>query len=267
MKKSIRPALVVLCVVVGIGLLLAVVRYDGIPCKKAASPDAYDNTTTQRQPETDSTAPTQTQPVQPLDIAVIENRENEFVFDVSITDYIDGFNRLYFQDTGNYFLRERSQWQCFSYDSAIHSPYATDCYYFMEEDVDTEPTISVYVPATGDYIQEITINFDEHSYTDSAFAKYQQLCFYTMKVFFPTLDDRDIQDLCTQIIALGQQHVYDSDAWYSSTSVPYACFYRDGIGVYPYFAIGDYEYFCIIPVTESTLQEWTEKGVWVNEIG
>ncbi len=40
----------------------------------------------------------------------------------------------------------------------------------------------------------------------------------------------------------------------------------EGIGVYPYFAIGDWEHFCIIPVTEETVTEFGEKGVQIHEI-
>lgn len=50
----------------------------------------YDGAITQ-QLLTDSTEPPQTYPTIKLDIAVIENRENELVFDISIKDYIDSF--------------------------------------------------------------------------------------------------------------------------------------------------------------------------------
>lgn len=227
----------------------------------------YDGAIT-RQYLMDTTVPPQTDPIPKLDIAVTENRENELVFDISIKDYIDSFNSFYFQNAERKFLADADQWQCFTYDSAIHSPYETDCYYFREdENIYNEPTISVYVPSNADYIQEITINFDEHGYTESGFAQYKQLCYCTMKVFFPDLDDTEIQELCIQIITLGNQNVFDSDAWYSSTSVPYALFYKDGIGIYPYFAIGDWEHFCIIPVTENTIQTFEEKGVLIYEIG
>lgn len=226
----------------------------------------YDGAITQ-QLLTDSTEPPQTHPTIKLDIAVIENRENELVFDISIKDYIDSFNSFYSQSTDRYFLRDADQWKRFTYDSSIHSPYETDCYYFVEdEDIYNEPTISVYVPSNADYIQEVNIDFDEHGYTESGFAQYKQLCYCAMKVFFSDLNDTEIQNLCTQIITIGNQNVFDSDAWYSSVSVPYALFYKDGIGVYPYFAIGDWEHFCIIPVTENTIQEFKEKGVLIYEI-
>ncbi|MCI6850047.1 MAG: hypothetical protein MR883_00850, partial [Clostridiales bacterium] len=75
-----------------------------------------------------------------------------------------------------------------------------------------------------------------------------------------------IYGLCTEIITLGNQNVFSSDAWYGRGAVPYALFYKDGIGIYPYFAIGDWEHFCIIPVTEETVAEFKQKGVEIHEI-
>lgn len=49
-------------------------------------------------------------------------------------------------------------------------------------------------------------------------------------------------------------------------SVPSVLFHKNGIGVYPYFAIGDWERFCIIPVTEELLTEFAQKGVELHEI-
>lgn len=43
-------------------------------------------------------------------------------------------------------------------------------------------------------------------------------------------------------------------------------FHKDGIGVYPYFAIGDWEHFCIIPVTEEIIAEFEKKGAQIHEI-
>ena len=193
----------------------------------------------------------------------MENRENELVFTISISDYIRSYNSCYCRN----YLTPASQWQCYTYDSAIHSDHETKYYFFTEdENVHSLPTITVYVPANGDYIQQITVNFDEHSYTEPGYAQYKEMCYYTLKVFFPELTYETIYDLCTEIITLGNQNVFSSDAWYGSGAVPYALFYKDGIGIYPYFAIGDWEHLCIIPVTEETVAEFKQKGVEIHEI-
>lgn len=92
------------------------------------------------------------------------------------------------------------------------------------------------------------------------------MCYYTMKVFFPNLPDESILDLCSEIIAMGNQNVFSSDEWYDKDAVPFVLFHKDGIGVYPYFAIGDWEHFCIIPVTEEIIAEFEKKGAQIHEI-
>ena len=197
----------------------------------------------------------------------MENRKNELVFTISTSDYVESYNSYYKIDYCRSLLPPVSQWQCFTYDSAIHSEYETKCYSFTEDEhVYSLPTITVYVPTNDDYIQQITVNFDEHSFTQSGFEQYKEMCYYTMKVFFPDLPDARIMDLCTEIVALGNQNVFSSDEWFSKNAVPFALFYREGIGVYPYFAIGDWERFCIIPVTEEAVTEFGEKGVQIHEI-
>lgn len=212
----------------------------------------------------------ETQPqieIKDLDIAVMENRENELVFDVSIDDFIDSYNSFWNQDHDWTYLKPSSEWQWYLYDTAIHSSYETFYVYFTEDDqIYPQSTVSVYVPSNGNYIQEITINFDEHSYSESGYEQYKQICFYTLKVFFPDLSDDSIMDLCMEAITLGNENVFTSDEWYSSDSVPCALFYKDGIGVYPYFAIGDWEHFCIIPVAQETIDSYEQKGVEIYEI-
>ena len=287
MKKRIRIALFAICMVIGMNfLLIGCFRY-AVDHRKtirdtSVSPDGkYELTLIEiGEPmwpfgpasgrltldnEAESTA-SQVE-TGALGIQVMENRKNELVFTISTSDYVESYNSYYKIDYCRSLLPPVSQWQCFTYDSAIHSEYETKCYSFTEDEhVYSLPTITVYVPTNDDYIQQITVNFDEHSFTQSGFEQYKEMCYYTMKVFFPDLPDARIMDLCTEIVALGNQNVFSSDEWFSKNAVPFALFYREGIGVYPYFAIGDWEHFCIIPVTEETVTEFGEKGVQIHEI-
>ena len=287
MKKHIRIALFAICVVIGMNfLLIGYFRY-AVDHRKtirdtSVSPDGkYELTlieigepvwpfgSASGRLTLDNEAESTASQVEngALDIQVMENRKNELVFTISTSDYVESYNSYYKVDYCRSLLPPVSQWQCFTYDSAIHSEYETKCYSFTEDEhVYSLPTITVYVPTNDDYIQQITVNFDEHSFTQSGFEQYKEMCYYTMKVFFPDLSDARIMDLCAEIIALGNQNVFSSDEWFSKNAVPFALFYREGIGVYPYFAIGDWEHFCIIPVTEETVTEFGEKGVQIHEI-
>ena len=287
MKKRIRIALFAICVVIGMNfLLIGCFRY-AVDHRKtirdtSVSPDGkYELTlieigepvwpfgSASGRLTLDNEAESTASQVETgaLDIQVMENRENELVFTISTSDYVESYNSYYKVDYCRSLLPPVSQWQCFTCDSAIHSEYETKCYSFTEDEhVYSLPTITVYVPTNDDYIQQITVNFDEHSFTQSGFEQYKEMCYYTMKVFFPDLSDARIMDLCAEIVALGNQNVFSSDEWFSKNAVPFALFYREGIGVYPYFAIGDWEHFCIIPVTEETVTEFGEKGVQIHEI-
>ena len=284
MKKHIRIALFAICVVIGMNfLLIGYFRY-AVDHRKtiSVSPDGkYELTlieigepvwpfgSASGRLTLDNEAESTASQVEngALDIQVMENRKNELVFTISTSDYVESYNSYYKVDYCRSLVPPVSQWQCFTYDSAIHSEYETKCYSFTEDEhVYSLPTITVYVPTNDDYIQQITVNFDEHSFTQSGFEQYKEMCYYTMKVFFPDLSDARIMDLCAEIVALGNQNVFSSDEWFSKNAVPFALFYREGIGVYPYFAIGDWEHFCIIPVTEETVTEFGEKGVQIHEI-
>lgn len=192
---------------------------------------------------------------------------NEALFTISAEDFIRSFNYLFACDFGSHYFPPLEEWAGRSYNSGIHSRYPTMQFWFSEdENIFTLPTVTVYTPMEERCIQEITINFDEHSYTETGFQRYKQLCSYTLRVFFPTLSEEVVSQLCDQVISVGNQNVFDSDAWYGSGAVPCALFYKDGVGIYPYFAIGDWQRFCVIPVTDEIINGFEQKGVELYEI-
>lgn len=201
------------------------------------------------------------------DVTVMENREGELVFSGSMEEFIDCYNSLYERDHDRTYLTPAAQWYCSTASAAIHSEHETWIYTFTEdENVHSLPRITVYVPTNGTYIQEITVDFDEHSYSDTSYALYEQMCRYTLGVFFPDLEDAQLGALWEEVVRAGNINVFSSEEWYDSGCMPCALYYRDGIGVYPYFAIGDWMRFCIIPVTQETISAFEEKGVEIHEI-
>lgn len=202
-----------------------------------------------------------------LDIAAMENRENELVFNVSIDDFIDSYNSFYKNDHNRNYLTPSAEWQCRTYDTAIHSNHETKIFRFTEDEkVHLLPTITVYVPTNGEYIQEITVDFDGHGYTEAGFELYEQLCFYTLKVFFPALAEEQIIALYQEANRAGDLNVFPNEEGYAGGCVPSVLYYKDGIGVYPYYAIGEWAHLCIIPATESVINGFKDKGVEIHEI-
>ncbi len=199
-----------------------------------------------------------------LDINVLDNRENELVFNVSIDDYIESYNGYCWEDQFMHYLLPSKDWQTCTEETSVHSAHETRLYYFREEEnVWSLPTITVYAPTNADYIQEINVNYDWHSHTKPMHDLYKEMCFYTLKVFFPDFSDEQIKNLYSEVN--GSLHA-PSDEWYSSDSVPHAVFYKGAIGIYSYSAIGSFQSLCIIPVTQETVETLKQKGSEIYEI-
>lgn len=239
---------------------------DGNVIESGTKSEADEQNTDLEQKETE-TILEQKAEIKKLDINVLNNREDELVFNISIDDYIDSYNGYYWSDNKARYLLPSDEWRTQIYDTSIHSNHETIYYYFTEdEELWTLPTISVYVPIDKDYVQEITINFDWHSYTENMYELYEQMCFYSLKAVFSELTDEQIINLYSEANSLGYENVFSSEEWYSKDSVPYVLFYKDNVGVYPYFAIGSWQRLCIIPVTEYTINEFKKKGVKIYEV-
>lgn len=207
--------------------------------------------------------------IKKLDISVLDNREDELVFNISIDDYIESYNSYYQNDKKSRYLLPSSNenWRRQVLNTSIHSKHETVYYNFTEnKKVWSLPTISVYIPTNCDYIQEITLDFDDHSYTETKYKLYEEMCYYTLKVFFPELSDDKITQLYTTLNSLAYDNIFPYEQGYGSNPAPCALYHRDGIGLYPYFAIGECVHLCIIPVTKETINDFEKKGVEIYEI-
>ena len=148
-----------------------------------------------------------------LEINVIENRQDELVFDISIDDYIDAYNALY-----------RS--------GKIHSAHETAVYTFAEDkSILTIPTITVYAPADKQYISEITVNFDDHGYSEELYDLYDEMCFYTLKVFLPELQDEELISLRDAVNLSAYEDWFQNEDGYRYERVDghMVCVYRPNV--------------------------------------
>lgn len=197
-----------------------------------------------------------------------ENRKNELVFNISADDFIESYNSLYAVKNKSAYLSAIEHWQKSSEETGIHSDYETNIYRFTEDEkLWALPTISIYTPSNNISVEEITVNFDWHSYTENLYEQYKSMCYYTLKTVLPNLADKQIINLYTKANDSGYEHCFSSDEWYANGRLPTEMFYKDNICVYSYFAIGSSQRLCIIPVTEETIAGFKEKGVIVYEIG
>lgn len=194
-----------------------------------------------------------------LETAFRENREGEFVFSFSIDEFIDRYNGFYRADRGKTYLAPSLEWRTYNYGRAIHSDF--DCCYYnfsKDETILPFPTVSVYTPSGSDYVHEIMLNFDDHSYTDALYKAYGELCFYTLKALLPDLADDEITALYTALNDLAYEHLTTVN--YTPESVPYAVYCRGNVALYPYFAIGESMHLCIIPAAQQYLAKMEQGG-------
>ncbi len=69
---------------------------------------------------------------------------------------------IYFEDNGENYLRSELQWTMFVNENSPFSERESRYYRLnYDESILTFPTISVYMPASKDYMQGITIDSDE----------------------------------------------------------------------------------------------------------
>lgn len=210
------------------------------------------------------TAPEEENVVAALDVTTIKNEDDQLVFDISMDDFIKSYNSRYHKDKGEDYLPPAHEWSFYN-TMAIQSDNETLCCYFSEdEDIRAIPKISVFTPETDDHIQRIMVSYDDHSYSIPTYEMYEAMCNYTLETMLPELEDNEARGLCSQINTLADENI--SNIPYSSDAVPVALYYKQGIGVYPYYCIGEELRFCIIPVNEELLLEFEERGTDVYQI-
>ena len=208
-------------------------------------------------------------PVQTLDVGVQKNDNDELVFDVSLDDFIASYNGYYWQDNEACYLRLLDEWQVSALDNTVESAYPVTQYTHRAEDnVWTLPVMNVMVPESGEDIQQVNLTYDEHSYSEEYYALFEKDCYYTLKVFYPDLSDEQLTALYEAVNQGAYDNTFPSSQQYrtGSAQLPAMLYYRDGIGVFGYFAIGAPVHFCVVPVDDAMIEEYAASGVDVQKI-
>lgn len=183
----------------------------------------------------------------------------------SLEEFIDCYNAHYYRDHEKNYILPYSEWYSYVQD---FGRYQDDmCYEFTaDKKIWTLPTITVYTPQNETVIKELTVNFDDHSYTERMYKKYEEMCFYTLKVFFPDLSETEIIKLSKKINKKAYENIFQNEQGFHTDHPPSDFYYRNGVGVYPYFAYGESVRMCILPVTKKEIHAYKQKGVKVVRI-
>lgn len=199
-----------------------------------------------------------------IKIRGVVQKDNALYFANSLEDFIDCYNDYYYKDKGEVYIQPYSEWYSYIQD---FGRYKGDMHYEFTADkkIWTLPTITVYTPQDEMVIKELTVDFDDHSYTDRMYRQYEEMCFYTLKAFFPDMNEEELTKLYRKSNEKAYDNIFQNEQGFHSDNPPSDLYYRDGVGVYPYFAYGESVRMCIIPVTKKVIKSYEKRGVKIHK--
>lgn len=192
--------------------------------------------------------------------------KNKKVYPVDfLEDFINCYNYYYYKDNGNNYIQPCTEWYSYVQDFGRYKGY-THYEFTADKKIWTLPTITVYTPRNKKVIKELTVNFDDHSYTDKMYKQYEEMCFYTLKVFFPDMDKKKLTKLYKKLNKRAYNNIFPNEQGFHSDNPPSCLYFKNGTGVYPYFAYGESVRMCIIPVTKKVIKSYKKKGTRLIEL-
>ena len=197
-------------------------------------------------------------------IGGVVQRDNGLCFANTLEDFIDCYNNYYYKDKGEVYIQPYSEWYSYVQD---FGRYKGDMHYefTLDKKIWTLPTITMYTPQDETIIKELTVDFDDHSYTEKMYKQYEEMCFYTLKVFFPDMDEKELTKLYKKLNKKAYANIFQNEQGFHSDNLPSDLYYRDEVGVYPYFAYGESVRMCIIPVTKKAINSYKKRGVKIHK--
>lgn len=202
-----------------------------------------------------------------LNIEAIENSNHESIFSVPIEDFISSYNSLYQQEHHTHYLTSSSEWTQ-GYEKTPYYQYNSVCYLFSaDKQVWSMPTISIYTPKDGNGIYEIKLTFDDHSYRESFYEAFKNMCFYSLKVFLPKLSTSEIDSLYENLYTQTNENFFDEyDTVHNIKKDPFHIIYTyGGIGFYGYYGAGTAN-ICIIPITDKNRKNLEKKEIQIHKL-
>lgn len=183
------------------------------------------------------------------EVKAVEEEDGIF-FDFSIDEYIAGYDLCCRDELGNDYL----------------SASDGSSYYLFSEDegIVTLPELSLQASEDSGNVERITAGFDWHSYSDTLMKKYDRMCFYALKTILSDFTDDEICSLYEKVSESGYSHMRKE--WFGRDALPYELFLCSDVGIFSYYAKGDRQYLCIVPVTEKKKKELKEKGVKITQL-
>ena len=173
-----------------------------------------------------------------LQVEAVNTAQGEIAFSISLEDLIKSFNSFYAAENGDGYLSEADQWMM-----------QASCYAYSEEpDSRVFPQIMVYADSAVSEICQISLCYDDHSYSPATYDIYKDLIFYTFRTMFPGKPAEEVKTVSEKMLtAVEDSFTTDKE---TADRIPGMAYREDGIGIYPYYVVGELMEIRIVPVLE-----------------
>ena len=194
-------------------------------------------------------------------VTVQTNAQGEPCFSLSPQDYIQRYNALFQADWGQDMLPPLDQWIDYGVGTLSQSGGAVGHHYvsLLDETNYAEPFLSLCVTQDGQRILETVTGLSQKNYDDGPMDLFRQKTLYSLRVFFPTLEEDAFDTLYSRLFQDG------SYAESGEEALPSRVFYQDGIACYGILQIGECDEIHIMAVTQDQLDQWAAAGVALVE--
>ena len=196
-------------------------------------------------------------------VRVSENSSGDLAFQLSIEEFLSRWNSSCSDESA---LPELDEWDCYVTDRSIHSEQETRHYVYAPGDEKFYPVLHLYSSESEDQILQIELNYDDHNMRDDTYHLYEEMCQNALRCLIPEYDKKQLSSLCTKVNAKAAEHIFQHEQDYHEDAVPAVLFNKNGVGIYPYFAVGSRIHFCIIPVEEDVLADFESEGSEVIDL-
>ena len=197
---------------------------------------------------------------------VLRNGENDLVFDMTANELIEGWNAVCDREgTPDACLPPLEQFETYVEDTSIPSDHRTRHYVYAPGDARFYPVLNIYVSEESGQLLQIELNYNEHDLRDNTWRLHEEMCFVAAGVLMPDISAKELASLCREVNELAAEKIVSHEERFGKGMVPGVLICHNGIGVYPYFAVGSRSHFCVIPVDEETISNYQEAGTEIRQ--
>ena len=234
-----------LCLVVIACLMAGLLHLAGTP-SKGTTPE---KTTEVQAPE-----------LVPLDLSAAEDSQGRPVFSFSLEEFILSYNGLW----GETLLPTSDQWAKSANLSQAEETVG-DCYSASPDpEVWFLPTVSVFTRTGDTALSKVSVELDEHSDSPEKHELFQEMSLCALALFFPDLEEDAREALYLELDQQAYENLYTG--LYHDQVVPHVLYFQGAVGVFPFFALGEYERFTFLPVTEEQRETWATQGTQLVDL-